>query len=438
MRSSHKGITRFFIYIITFLLVFSSNCPVQAATPDMPVPSSAGAVLMEASTSQIFRQENEDMTCQPYGSINLLIALTAYRHADLNDSVIVPEGMEQALPEDAYVVFLEEGEELTVEDCIGALLFNSANDAAYTLAVHLAGSIEAFTEWMNNTAVECGAVSSHFSTVYDLSAENHYTTAKDMAKIAAAFWNELPLRNLLCRDLCSIEPTNITSETRYYANPFKMLGLGTSYYYEYAVGGKCSQGTIIAFAQTESMSLICTVMDAYDSDAAYKAAEDILEFGFDYFQPVTIEYPGNSVARIPVYDQGEKIGYTDALVQGTFLFYAEVLSRKPTDPEGLESFFQHTLLIPDSLQAPIHAGDKIGEVVYTRLDDPSVQIHMDCIASSTFLPIQDESRSGNHTPGRLAKGLMWVNLLLIVLILIIAWRLLSPWIRKKLHKPKLF
>ena len=79
------------------------------------------------------------------------------------------------------------------------------------------------------------------------------------------------------------------------------------------------------------MTLVSIVLGASDSDAAYKASEKILEYGFDYFQPVTIEYTGESIARIPVYDQGEKIGYADAVVKGPLLFYAEVLSRKPAD-----------------------------------------------------------------------------------------------------------
>lgn len=429
---------RFLFYSLVIILFLSQTLSVMAATPEMPVPDGAGAVLAEATSSQVFRQQSSDTQYQPYGLINLLISLTALRHARLTDIVTVPIGMDAVLPSEAYVIYLEEGEQLSIENCIGALLFNSANDAAYTLAVGLAGSVDTFVEWMNETAAECGAVHSHFVSVFDTENTEQYTTALDLSRIASAFWQEPALSNLLSSELYSIGPTNLTSETRYYANPFKMLEPGTSYYYEYASGGKSSRNAIAAFAHTESMTLVSIVLGASDSDAAYKASEKILEYGFDYFQPVTIEYTGESIARIPVYDQGEKIGYADAVVKGPLLFYAEVLSRKPTDPEGLESFFSHTLQLPESLQAPVMAGEKIGEVVYTRLDDPTVQIHLDCVAGDTIHAVEESADNTETSSGSLAQYLSWLNWLLLLVILILGWKLLGPIIQKTRHKPKPF
>lgn len=439
MSSYKRGFRRLLFYIEICLLLFPFCCStVLAATPAMPVPASSGAVLMEATTSQILRESGSDRSAAPYGAVNLLIALTALRHASLTDLVTVPEDLEAAVPEEAYVIFLEEGETLTVENCIGAILFNSANDAAYTLAVGLAGSVDVFAGWMNETARDCGADHSNFVTVLDLSDPGQYTTARDMGLIASAFWNTDSLRTLLCQELYSIPPTNKTSETRYYANPFKMLGLGTDSYYQYALGGKSSQNTLVAFASNGEMTLICAVLGVRDSDEAYETAADVLQYGFEYFQPVEIEYPGNSVARIPVYDGEDKIGYADAIVKGHFRFYAEVLSRKPTDPEGLESFFSHTLNLPDRLQAPVLEGDKLGEVIYTKLDDPAVQIRMDCVALGTLSPVADAEKETASTPGGLARYLGWLNLLLIPATLYLAWRLLWPILEKKWRRPKSF
>ena len=129
---------------------------------------------------------------------------------------------------------------------------------------------------MNETARDCGADHSNFVTVLDLSDPGQYTTARDMGLIASAFWNTDSLRTLLCQELYSIPPTNKTSETRYYANPFKMLGLGTDSYYQYALGGKSSQNTLVAFASNGEMTLICAVLGVRDSDEAYETAADVL------------------------------------------------------------------------------------------------------------------------------------------------------------------
>lgn len=428
---------RLFLALI-LILCLAIPLPVKAATPELSVPASCGVVLMEASTGQTLRDRNGEEKMDPYGSLNLLIALTACRYASLEDRVTVPADTGDAVPDEAYVIYLEEGEELTVKDCVGAILFNSANDAAYTLAVSLAGSVEAYAQWMNETAAECGAQNSHFVSVFDLADPEQYTTARDMSYIAFAFWQEESLRELLCDDLYAIAPTNMTSETRYYANPFRMLGLGTSDYYEYALGGKASQNTVIAFAENGGMTLIGVVLGATGSDQAYSTAESLLEYGYDYFQPVTISYPGNSVARIPVYDGEEKIGYVDALVEGTFCYYAEILSRKPTDPEGLASFFSHELILPDSLTAPVEAGTVIGQVVYTKLDDPRVRISLDCTAGNSLLPVTDTQREQDAASGGWTRYLGWINWILIPLTLYLAWRLLWPYVEKKIHKPKSF
>ena len=188
MSSYKRGFRRLLFYIEICLLLFPFCCStVLAATPAMPVPASSGAVLMEATTSQILRESGSDRSAAPYGAVNLLIALTALRHASLTDLVTVPEDLEAAVPEEAYVIFLEEGETLTVENCIGAILFNSANDAAYTLAVGLAGSVDVFAGWMNEKAEEIGCTEAHFVTPNGLDGEDvggvHSISAADLAKI---------------------------------------------------------------------------------------------------------------------------------------------------------------------------------------------------------------------------------------------------------------
>ena len=137
-------------------------------------------------------------------------------------------------------------------------------------------------------------------------------------------------------------------------------------------------------------------------------------------------------------DSEEKIGYVDALVEGTFCYYAEILSRKPTDPEGLASFFSHELILPDSLTAPVEAGTVIGQVVYTKLDDPRVRISLDCTAGNSLLPVTDTQREQDAASGGWTRYLGWINWILIPLTLYLAWRLLWPYVEKKIHKPKSF
>ena len=418
------------------LLIALFPLPAVAATPDFPVSSDEQAVLIETSTLQVLNSQKADTRIDPGSLVNYLTVLTAVRHADLSARVTVPDNVESAVPEDAPVVFLRPGEELTVRDLAGALLFNSANDAAYALAVSLAGSVENYAVWMNETAADCGAGNTHISSVYTLVDPGQYTTPKDIARIAAYFSREQELYDIMSSDLFAIDPTNKIDETRYYPNDLPLRQTISLTYIEYVTGGRYSRNNILVFARSETMDLVGVVSGTAGEDSAYYDAYELMRFGLDYYQPVTINYDGSSIARVPVYSGNNKIAYTNIAIDGALTFYAETLSRKPTDAEGLGSFFSHTLSLPDKLQAPVQAGDKVGTVIYTMLADPEITIALDCVVMDTVSVPRDVQIAGDNNPGNAEKILSLIHWIVLPVLIIAIIALLLPRIRDFLRRQR--
>ncbi len=443
LQKNHRGgrSSRLFqtaaVFLLCFVLFISLfTLPAGAATPEFPVSSDEQAVLIETSTLQILNSQKADTRIDPGSLVNYLTVLTAVRHADLATRITVPENVESAVPEDAPVIFLRPGEELTVRDCAGALLFNSANDAAYALAVSLAGSVENYAVWMNETAAACGADNTHISSVYTLVDAGQYSTPKDIARIAAYFSREQELYEIMSSDLFAIEPTNKIDETRYYPNDLPLRQTISLTYIEYVTGGRYSRNNILIFARSETMDLVGFVSGTAGEDSAYYDAYDLMRFGLDYYQPVTINYDGSSIARVPVYSGSNKIAYANIAIDGSLTFYAETLSRKPTDPEGLGSFFSHTLSLPDKLQAPVQTGDKAGTVIYTMIADPEITIALDCVVMDTVSVPRDVQIAGETTPGNAERILSLIHWIVLPAILIAIIALLLPRIRDFLRRQR--
>ena len=407
-----------------------------AETPAFPVSNEEQAVLMETGTLQILNSQKADTRIDPGSLVNYLTVLTAVRHADLSAGVTVPDNVESAVPEEAAVIFLRPGENLTVRDCIGALLFNSANDAAYTLAVSLAGSVDAYITWMNETAAACGAVGTHISSIYTLVDANQYSTPKDLARIASYFSREKELYDIMSSDLFTIAPTNKVDESRYYPNDLPLRQTVSLTYIEYVTGGRYSRNNILVFARSETMDLVGVISGTAGEDSAYYDIYDLMRYGLDYYQPVTIQYDGSSIARIPVYSGSNKISYADITIDGDLTFYAETLSRKPTDAEGLGSFFSHTLSLPDKLEAPVQAGEKVGTVIYTMLADPEITISLDCVVMDSVTLPRDVQIAGNTTPGNAEKILSLLHWIILPVIVIVIILLLLPRIRDFLRRQR--
>jgi len=255
--------------------------------PDAPEVGAEGAIVIDAVTGAVLYEKNADRNFFPASITKLLTGLLAAEQCSMNEYVTYSYTAIHSVPNGYAHIAALEGEQMTVEDCMYALLLPSANDAANALAEHISGSIEAFADLMNQRAAELGAKHTHFVNPSGIHSEDHVTTPYDMAMIMRGCIGNEKFMQVDTALTHVIEPTNKQPEKRPMATLHRMLPTHKAEYYEYAVGGKTGYttpagNTLVTYAEKGDLRLICVVM--HSSNTTYEDTEALLEYGFNNFK----------------------------------------------------------------------------------------------------------------------------------------------------------
>lgn len=254
--------------------------------PKGPKVEAYSAVLMEAETGTVLYAKNPDTQLYPASITKIMTALLSLENCNLTDQMTFSEEAVKALPPNYVSMGASAGEQMSVEDCLNALLIDSANDAANCLAVHQSGNIADFVKLMNQRAKEAGAQKTHFNNPSGLHEENHYTTAYDMCAILRACVKLDAFNEIAGKRTHTIPKTNKHDERLFYAK-HKMLFPTHSAYYPYVVSGKTgytdeAQNTLVTYAEKDGLKLVCCVMKC-GQGITYKDTRTLFEFGFNNF-----------------------------------------------------------------------------------------------------------------------------------------------------------
>lgn len=166
------------------------------AAPTVPTVHSHYAVLIDATSGKILWARNANSEREVASTTKMMTAILLLERGHLNDVVTAPKAV-LGSPESS--LHLTPGETLTLHDLLYAMLLRSANDSAITGACYLSGSVPAFVQQMNLKAAELGCTHTHFVTPNGLYAPGHYSTAADLATIAAYAVNNLPEFNTIVK-----------------------------------------------------------------------------------------------------------------------------------------------------------------------------------------------------------------------------------------------
>jgi serine-type D-Ala-D-Ala carboxypeptidase (penicillin-binding protein 5/6) len=268
---------------------------------DEPPPSlSMAAVVMDAGSGAIVHAENPHTRRAPASTTKMLTALVALRHADLDEVVVAGRGV---LVEPS-IIGLEPGDELTVEQLLYGLLLNSGNDAALALAEHIGGSVEGFAAMMNAEAKKLGMANSHFVNPHGLDAEDHYSTAYDLALLArTALRHPLFARIVSTREYQISGPVRWTfrSTNRLLASYPGADGIKTGYTDD---AGRC-----LAFSATrDGRRAISVVLGSSDQWSQSRA---LLDYFFATYSWATLHVPD-----MPLSDYSGDLGPGEYEVSG--------------------------------------------------------------------------------------------------------------------------
>ena len=262
----------------------------QDKWPDSPSIMGESGILMEVSTGTILYEKNIHAIQYPASITKIMTALLAIENCRLDETVVVPA--EAVYMEDKGThIALDEGEQLSVEQCLYAVLLASANDAAYALAEHVGGTYENFIEMMNEKARELGCQNTNFTNPHGLPDENHVTTAYDMALITKAALQYDEFRKIAGTSYYEIPPSEYQKDLICMYNHHKMIGQN-EFYNEEVFAGKngyttVAKNTLVTCARRDDMEVICVMMNT-EGKQVYLDTQELLNYGLDNFKKVSI------------------------------------------------------------------------------------------------------------------------------------------------------
>lgn len=344
--------------LILLIITFSA-----AAVYAEPAISAAAAVVIDAETGIVLFEHNKDEKNYPASTTKIMTALLAIENSGGNYSsrVNFSHNAVFSIEPGSSNIAMNEGESLSLDDALYGLLLASANEVANALAEDVSGTVENFAEKMNARAAEAGAVNTHFTNPHGLPDEEHYTTAYDMALIMREAVKQPKFVEVISTQRHDIMPTELQPEVRVLNNTHRMIWPHTSYYNEWVVGGKTgftddAQHTLVTYARKGDISLITAVMHA-ETWAHYTDTAALLEYGFEQFADVEIFAPDGYEAEVPVMQRLD-----EGVVQvGTAVAKAD---RSVTRylPKQAAQYIATEAKLPESVTAPVAAGDRLGEL----------------------------------------------------------------------------
>jgi D-alanyl-D-alanine carboxypeptidase len=255
--------------------------------------SAESAVLIEAESGDIIYEKNAHKRRGMASTTKIMTALCAIENISVDTLVTVPR---EAVGVEGSSVYLREGEKITLENLLYALMLQSANDAAAAIAIAVSGSIEAFAELMNAKAAELGLCDTSFENPHGLDGAAHYTTAYELAKIAScALQNETFAR--IVSTVKHTIPATESSPARTLVNHNRLLreyddiiGVKTGF------TKKCGR-TLVSAAKREGVTLVCVTLCDGDDWRDHRA---MLDHGFELYEKETVCRKGELELYLPV------------------------------------------------------------------------------------------------------------------------------------------
>ena len=350
INSSAKNISLLMLVVMTLINVGF----VHAAKP-VPAPPEVAAknyLLVDFSSGNVLAEKNADAKIEPASITKLMTAYVVYKEIDedrlsMNDTVIISE---KAWRMGGSRMYLEVNSEVSVHDLLKGLIIQSGNDASVALAEQIAGTEDAFVQLMNQYAVELGMDNTNFVNSTGWPDKKHLTSARDIAKLAAAIIREFP------------EHYAWYAEKEYTYNDIKQYNRNKLLWSDNSVDGLKTGHTdsagycLVASAVRSDMRIISVVLGTKSKKARASDSQTILNYGFRFYESHTL-YDAEEVLSRPRVWSGEFEQLTVGLEEDLAV----------TIQRGAYDKLDAVMDIDKDIEAPVEKGQKVG-VVKVSLD----------------------------------------------------------------------
>lgn len=354
------------------LLVLGVNS--QAAPSLIPQPpklAATGYVLMDYQSGQLIASSAAEQRMEPASLTKMMTAYVVSHelrsgHITLQDRVRVSE---KAWRMPGSRMFIEVGDEVSVDKLLRGLIIQSGNDASVALAEHVAGSEDSFVPLMNAHAKTMGLSGTHFANSTGLPHPEHYTTPRDMALLAAAIIRDFP------------DHYEWYSEKSYTYNNITQSNRNLLLFRDESVDGLKTGHTesagycLVASAERNEMRLISVVMGTKSEKARAQESQKLLNYGFRFYETHRLYTAGQELKEMRIW-KGEaeslKLGLSEEL-------YVTV-------PRGQYNELNASLNVDKTIIAPASSGQAFGTV--------NIRLGKEVLAERPLVALQDVPKGG--------------------------------------------
>jgi len=270
-----------FIFLSAFFVFFNTaNAENKILIPAAPSVAAKSFILIDSNSGKVLAEKNADTRLSPASLTKIMTVYVIFRelsngHLTLDEKVTISK---KAWQTGGSRMFVEVNKQVAIEDLLQGVIIQSGNDASVALAEHVAGDESTFAAMMNQNALRLGMMDSHFENSMGLPRENHYTTARDLAKLTTAVIKEFP-EYYRWDSQKEFTYNNITQPNRN-----KLLwrdksvdGVKTGYTED---AGYC----MVASAVRDGMRLISVVMGTASANARANESQSLLNYGFRFYE----------------------------------------------------------------------------------------------------------------------------------------------------------
>ena len=355
-----KRINRIVYLVLIMVMILSFGFQVFAS--DLTV-NAESALIIEKNTGKVIYDKEMNEQKYPASVTKVLTAIVVLENCKLDEVVTVKSSAISNIPEGYVIAPLFVDEQIKVNDLLYALMLKSCNDAAYVLAEHVGGSVEGFSEMMNQKAKEIGCKHTHFINPNGIHDANHYTTAYDMylmseyamknktfAEIVSTYKYILPATNKYPNKDRVMLNTNsfINPKSSYYDKKVKGIKTGTT-----KEAGNC----LITETTENGLDFITVVLGAETDNSRFSETKKMISYSFDNYKFTNIHHKNDVIQSIDVKKATKDTKHLDLVLSDDI----NVVNNVNTNVNEIEP----EIVLNEKIVAPIAQGDELGTIKYT-------------------------------------------------------------------------
>lgn len=339
-----KRIKIFIVLFVIFNILFNKINGTTINKDFLNLDSQA-AVVIDFDTGRVLYDKNSNEK-RPMASLTkIMTSIMLVENCDLDELIEVPQA---ATYIGGSTVGLKKGDKVTARSLLYGMLLPSGNDCAYTVGIHIGGTIENFAKMMTQKAKSLGITDTSFSNPHGLDNENHYTSAKSMALIS-----RYALKNKTINEVVNTKTATINfgSFTKTLNNTNALLRT-----YNKADGVKTgftngANRCLVASATDNDRRYIAVILGAQTTQIRFNEAKEILEYCFENYKTTDISEYLKFYINIPI-------------VKGTCKYYERLFNDTMSIPLTKEEYDKIYVIqnIPENITAPLTVGTKIGNI----------------------------------------------------------------------------